>query len=100
VIPARTAYELSKVVDDTTRRELARESAAGMLTAARAAQVVRRRKRGRLHRPTDVKQIFYADGGWTVTVTCKEAGTYHHIEQALVVALEEVRLRISSNVRL
>jgi len=100
VIPARTAYELSKVSDDMTRREMARQSAAGTLTAARAAQVVRRRKRNQAKRPTGVKQTFYADSGWTVKVTSKGSGTYHHIEQALLQTLEEVRLRISNNIRL
>ena len=99
-IPARTAYELSKVPDDGARRALAHQSASGSLTAARAAQVVRRRKASRVNRPSGIKQIFYADSGWMVTVTSKGTGTYHHIEQALLVALEEVRLRISSNIRL
>jgi ParB family chromosome partitioning protein len=100
VIPARTAYELSKVSSDTTKREMARQSAAGALTAARAAEVVRRRKRNQTKRPTGVKQTFYADSGWTVTVTSKVSGTYYHIEQALLLALDEVRLRIANNVRL
>jgi hypothetical protein len=62
--------------------------------------VVRRRKRNQAKRPTGVKQTFYADSGWTVTVTSKGSGTYHHIEQALLLALDEVRLRIANNVRL
>lgn len=99
-IPARTAYELSKVGDEAAKREMARQSAAGTLTAARAAQMVRRRKRMRGKQPERVKQTFYADHGWTVTVTSKGSGTYHHMEQALLVALEEVRLRINSNIRL
>ncbi len=99
-LPARTAYELSKVSDDSAQREMARQSAAGTLTAARAAQVVRHRKQSRTMRTAGVKQKFYADDGWAVTVTSPKAGTYHHIEQALVVVLEEVRLRIANNVRL
>ncbi len=99
-LPARTAYELSKVNDDSAKREMARQSATGTLTAARAAQVVRRRKQSRDSRAAGVKQTFYADDGWAITVTSTKAGTYHHIEQALVVVLEEVRLRITNNVRL
>lgn len=99
-VPARTAYELSKVRSDTEQRTLASQAASGSLTAARAAQVVRRRNRSRVSRPSGVKQTFYADSGWTVTVTSKGSGTYHHMEQALLVALEEVRLRINSNIRL
>lgn len=103
-LPARTAYELSKMSDDMARRELALQSAAGKLTAAQAASAVRRHKRRPSKRPCGVKQTFYADDGWTVTVASTfrstAAGTYHHIEQAILVALEEVRLRIASNIRL
>jgi ParB family transcriptional regulator, chromosome partitioning protein len=100
VIPARTAYELSKVPDESERSELATQSAAGTLTVARAAQVVRRRNRRRADRAKGVKQVFYADGDWTITVTSRGSGTYHHIEQALLATLEEVRLRIANNIRL
>lgn len=99
-LAARTAYELSRVGDDATRREMARQSVAGALTAARAAKMIRRRKRKPARRLAGVKQVFFAETGWTVTVTSQEKGTYHHVEQALVLALEEVRLRIANNIRL
>lgn len=103
-LPARTAYELTKVDDEHKRRELARHSAAGTLTAAQAARTVRRRQPHAAKRTPGVKQIFYTDDGWTVTVSNavsdKATSTYHHVEQALLVALEEVQLRIASNIRL
>lgn len=103
-LPARTAYELSKVGDDSARREMARQSSAGALTAAQAASKVRRQRRSTTKRPRGVRQVFVADDGWTVTVMNAAidrcAGTYHHVEQALQVALEEVRLRITGNIRL
>ena len=49
-LPARTAYELSKVADDRARREMARLSSAGTLTAAQVASKVRRRRLSRLRR--------------------------------------------------
>jgi ParB family transcriptional regulator, chromosome partitioning protein len=99
-VPARTAYELSKVADDGRRRKLAHEAATGTLTTAQAAHVVRRKKRKLSASRPATKQTFYAENGWTVTVTSRVPGTYHHLEQALVEALDEVRLRINNNVRL
>jgi ParB family transcriptional regulator, chromosome partitioning protein len=99
-VPARTAYELSKVADDGKRKELARLAATGSLTSVQAAQVVRRKKRKVRAVRLATKQTFFAESGWTVTVTSRVPGTYHHLEQALVEALDEVRLRIANNVRL
>ncbi len=99
-LPARTAYELSKIADDGRRQELARQAATGSLTTAQAAHVVRRKKRTGLPAGPATKQTFYAENGWTVTVTSRKPGTYHHLELALVEALDEVRLRIANNVRL
>lgn len=99
-VPARTAYELSKVPDDGRRRELARQAATGALTTAQAAHVVRRKKRQVFTVRPATKQTFFAENGWTVTVASRVPGTYHHLEQALAQALDEVRLRIANNVRL
>jgi ParB family chromosome partitioning protein len=99
-IPARTAYELTKLPDDQTRRRLAQQAASGRLTQAAAAQTARRRRRKPRSRAHGIKQTFYADAGWTITVTSRQAGTYHHIVQALFQALDEVRLRIANNIRL
>ena len=98
-VPARTAYELSKVTTDNEQRTLARQAATGGLTALEARQAVRRQRRARKRR-TNIQQIFFADDGWRITVTGHQGGTYHHVEQALLVVLEEVRLRIANNVRI
>jgi ParB family transcriptional regulator, chromosome partitioning protein len=99
-VPARTAYELSKVPDDARRQELARQAAAGSLTTAEAARVVQRKKLRKTATHPATKQTFYADNGWIVTVSSRTPGTYHHLEQALTQALDEVRLRIANNIRL
>jgi ParB family chromosome partitioning protein len=99
-LPARTAYELSKIADDRLRRDLARRSAAGSLTTADVAKVARRRKRQSLRKQPGAKQTFYSDGGWTVIVSKRQNATYDEMEQALLQALDEVRLRIANNIRL
>jgi len=99
-IPARTAYELTKLPDDDTQRRLAQQAAAGQLTQASAERVARRRKRKSRRTAARAKQTFFAENGWTITVVGRRTGTYHEIEQALRQTLEEVRLRIDNNVRL
>ena len=107
-VPARTAYELSKIPGDDQRRRLAKHAAAGRLTTVEAAQTARENHRNvpgalkstRVRVSAGIKQTFYAENGWIVTVTSNDSGTYHHLEQALLEALEEVRLRITNNVRL
>lgn len=47
-----------------------------------------------------VKQIFTTETGWKVTVTAQHKGSYEELEQALQHALDEVRLRINSGLRL
>lgn len=101
-LPARTAYELTKVDDVDQQRWLAEQAVSGQLTQDQAAQSVRRKKRTSKssHRSQTQRQVFFADNGWQVTVTCQSPGTYHDMEVALQQALEEVRLRIENNVRL
>jgi ParB family chromosome partitioning protein len=99
-VPARTAYEISKLNDDAKCRRLAERAAAGALTHAQAAAVVRG---GRTQKPdpqAPLRRSFYAENGWTVTVHSRKPGSYHDVEQALLQALDEVRLRLNNNVRL
>jgi ParB family chromosome partitioning protein len=99
-VPARTAYELSKLNDDSKRRRLAQEAAAGKLTHDQAASVARRGRTQKPQSPVSLKRSFYAENGWTVTVSSRKSGTYHDVEQAMLEALDEVRLRLNNNVRL
>ena len=101
-IPARTAYELSKLKPNGTQRDLAERAARGELTHGDVARVTRKRKsrnNSKSLRPR-TKQTFYADEGWSVTVSADKRGTYHDIEAAIEQALEEVRHRINNGSQL
>lgn len=99
-IPARSAYELSRLEDQQSQRHLARKAASGALTHGQAAKAVRQRRGKTAPKPRGIKQTFYDENGLKVTVSAKKKGTYYDIEQALVTALEEVRHRIDNNVQL
>ena len=99
-IPARSAYELSRLDDQESQRRLARKAAAGILTHGQAAKAVRQRRGKAAPKPRGIRQTFYDENGFTVTVSANKRGTYYDIQQALVTALEEVRLRIDNNVQL
>lgn len=99
-IPTRSAYELSRLKDQESQRRLACKAASGELTHDQAAKAVRQRRGKAAVKPRGIKQTFYGENGFEVTVSADQKGTYHDIEQALVIALEEVRLRISNNVQL
>ena len=104
-ISARTAYELSRLPESTERAALVNEAASGDLTNTEAAQLVRQSRPGK-QRPRcrrqapGVRLTFQADDDWQVLVRSSQRGTYHHVEQALQTALEEVRHRIANNVQL
>lgn len=99
-IAARTAYELSRLVNDTDRDELAAQSAEGKLTPAEAAVAVRKKQTRRAAKTQTVRQTFFADNACQIIITAPQESTYHHLEQALLQALEEVRLRIENGIRL
>lgn len=105
-IPARTAYELSKVADRQEQDRLTQQAAIGSLTVADAAE-----SHGKKHKPRrgdkgqGVRQTFFTENGWTVTVrsaadVTPSNSSYHDLELALQQALDEVRLRINNNIRL
>jgi ParB family chromosome partitioning protein len=98
-IPARSAYELSKLPDADSQRELAKKAASGRLTHQQTARIVRQRQ-GKRGKRAGTKLTFSAENGWKVVVSTSRTGTYHDVEQAILAALEEVRLRIANNVQL
>jgi len=51
-------------------------------------------------REIDLRPRLSPENGWKVTVTAQQKGSYDEIELALQLALEEVRTRISSGMRL
>ncbi len=90
-LAARSAYEISKLPDDSVRRELAQTAAEGKLTHKQAATAVRQHRGKQAPKPRTTKQVFFADDGWRVTVSANKKGTYHEMEIALSQALDEVR---------
>jgi ParB family chromosome partitioning protein len=99
-ISARSAYEISRIPDDGARRALAERAARGVITHQDAAKVVRQRKGKPKPKTRGTKQTFLTTDGWKVVVSANRKGTYHELEQALLVALDEVRIRIRNNVSL
>lgn len=98
-VPARTAYELSKLKDGQTQRRLAEDSAQGKLTSVDASRAVRQRRGRPAICSRNIPQTFFAEGNWRITVSGPQDGTYLELEAALRQVLEEVRLRIDNNVR-
>ncbi|MBN8625622.1 MAG: ParB/RepB/Spo0J family partition protein [Planctomycetes bacterium] len=98
-VPARTAYELSKLKDGQAQRRMAEDSAQGRLTTVDAARAVRQRRGRAATCSHNLPQRFFAEGNWRITVSGPKDGTYLDLEAALRQVLEEVRLRIDNNVR-
>ena len=100
VIPARSAYEISKLPDADAQAVLARKAAAGDLSHNQAANAVRQRQGKQKPTPRTTKQTFFAENGWKVIVTAPRKGSYLEIEEAISTALDEVRHRINSGCQL
>ncbi|MFM9965750.1 MAG: ParB/RepB/Spo0J family partition protein [Planctomycetaceae bacterium] len=93
----RAGYELSKLPDE----QLAKVSqTATVKTITTAQATVRQRKGKTVSGSRGTKQTFFADHDWQVIVKSPRKGDYHQIEQALLTALEEVRLRIDNRVKI
>ncbi len=98
-VPARSAYEISRLTDVRQQRELADQAADKRLTHLRAANAVRQRKGRAKPKPRGTRQTFVTPEGWKVLVTAQRKANYHEVEQALSYALDEVRHRIRNNVQ-
>jgi len=94
------AYELTKLDNETTQRDLALQASDRQLTQRQTTKAVRQRKGKAAKQPRGLRQSFQAENGLKVSVTAARKGTYHEVEQALKEALEEVQLRIKNNVQL
>lgn len=99
-IAARTAYELSKLSNEDSQRQLADQAAAGQLTISDASNAVRKRAGKAKTAPRGTRQVIVVENGWKVTITAQQKGTYDEIERALQLALEDVRTRINSGLQL
>lgn len=99
-VPARAAYEISRLSDAGQQRELAAQTAERRISTAKTANAVRQRQGIRKPKPRGLRQTFVTPEGWKVLVTAPRKANYHEVEQALQYALEEVQLRIRNNVQL
>lgn len=99
-IPARSAYELSKLANDRTRQRLASETAAGRLSHHQAATAARQRRGKPARKSAGIRLTIPTERGLKVTVTAPRKGTYDDVEAALLEAVEEVRQRLRNNVQL
>mgnify|MGYP002624033204 CR=1 FL=1 len=99
-LPARSAYELSKLPDDETRRELAEQTVRGGMTHKEAADAVRQRRGKPTKSPRRASLTFLAENGLQIVVRGKRDTTYYDIQEALEHVLEDVQLRIRSNIKL
>src|SRR5690606_25805356 len=100
-LSSRAAYELTKLASPEQQRAVLekRDSDSGEITIAAVQKQVRQRKGKPAAEPRGVRQVFFAEG-YKVTVTSPKKGNYFEIEQALLLALDEVRLRLNNNVQL
>jgi ParB family chromosome partitioning protein len=96
----RSAYEITKVKDNETKRSLANRAAEGNLTRDNLAKAVRQRKGKRAAHPRGIHRSFVAESGIKVVVTSPKEGSYHDVRQALQEAIDEVVHCINNNVQL
>lgn len=100
LVPARSAYEISRIDGEELQRELAKRAAEGNLTQPQAASLARQRKGKAKSSPPMTKLTFVAESGIKVTVSVNRKATYPEIEVALEESLAEVRHRMANNVGL
>jgi ParB family chromosome partitioning protein len=63
-------------------------------------QINQRRGRKASKSRQGLHQVFYAESGFTVTVSARTKANYHEVEQALLDAVDEVRHRIKNGATL
>jgi ParB family chromosome partitioning protein len=99
-ISARAAYEISKLPSSSAQKTLARRAGNGDLTCEQTAKAVRQRKGRSKPRSPATHLTFTTEDGWKIVVSAPRKGRYEEVEQALSVAMEEVRHRIRNNVQM
>jgi len=101
-LAARSAYELTRLPDEESRRSVADQVAEKGMTQVETARTVQQRqdRRKPKRKSTSPKIDFWAENGWKVTLSSKRPGTYHDVKEALQQALEETEIRIRSNIQI
>lgn len=99
-LPARTAYEISKLASQKQQRNVAEVVLSNGLTNTETANRVRARK-GRPNKKSKTTRLsFQTSQKVTVVVSKSSKATYEQIELALQEALAEVEHRIENNIQI
>ena len=99
-LPARTAYEISKLDNEAQQRAMLSAVSSEGLTNQQARNRVRIKRGKRTPQRVGNKLTFTSYQDHSVTVSSTTKTTYDAIEAALQTALEEVRHRIENNVQI
>ena len=102
-LAARSAYEISKVEDETGQRELADKATNGMTLSETQAAVQQRRPKKNARKSKAKKLAFLTENGWRITATPPKDGsarTYDHLKEAIDHVTEDIATRIKGNVRI
>ena len=98
-LPARTAYEISKLDDQSQQRAMLSDVSSEGLTNQEARNRVRVKKGKGSSQRVGTKLTFTSDENHVIVVSSPTKTTYEAIEAALQIALEDVRHRIENNVQ-
>ena len=99
-LPARTAYEISKLDSEAQQRAMLSAVSSEGLTNQQARNRVQIKQGKRTPQRVGSKLTFASYTDHSVTVASTAKTTYEAIEAALQMALEEVRHRIENNVQI
>ena len=99
-LPARTAYEISKLDNEAQQRAMLSAVSSEGLTNQQARNRVRIKQGKRVPQRVGTKLTFDSYADHSVTVSSATKTTYEAIEMALQTALEEVRHRIENNMQI
>ena len=103
-LAARSAYEISKVSDESRQRDLATKAANGMTLKETQQAVQKRRPKKTIGRnPQSKKLEFFAENGWRIRATPPIDGscrTYNYLKEAIEHVNEDIESRIKSNIRI
>ena len=99
-LPARTAYEISKLDSEAQQRAMLSAVSSEGLTNQQARNRVQVKQGKRTPQRVGTKLTFTSYADHSVTISSAAKTTYEAIEAALQTALEDVRHRIENNVQL
>ena len=103
-LAARSAYEITRIEDETAQRELAEKAAAGMTLKETQAEVQKRHPKKKSVKKRPAKKLeFLSESGWRIVAkpptdgTCR---TYDYLKEAIDHVMEDIESRIKSNIRI